>query len=154
MQNSAPKIAELLRGGLRLGCSHKVPAVATGAVPGGCTGPHGSKVTPLRAGCATATPPPSPKTRFWKGFCVFFLVRWVPRCWGWGAEGGGPVPKRCKICGEGVAGSRSGEKINFWGWCRDGDVVVLPARGHGLATHGESEWAAPRRGDKRHSKGR
>lgn len=47
-----------------------------------------------------------------------------------------------------------GKKSIFWGWCRDGDVVVLPARGHGLATHGESEWAAPRRGDKRHSKGR
>lgn len=47
-----------------------------------------------------------------------------------------------------------GKKINFWGWCRDGDVVVLPARDHRLATHGESEWAAPRRGDKRHSKGR
>lgn len=48
-----------------------------------------------------------------------------------------------------------GEKKSILGgWCRDGDVVVLPARGRGLATHGESEWAAPTRGDKRHSKGR
>lgn len=117
---------------------------------------------PLRAGHAAATPPPSPEMpRLGLLERGFFFGGVGAQVLGMGCRGGWPCPPSLvsrKTGGEGAAGSCSGENINFGGlvqgWGRGSAACCSPARGHGLATHRENEWAAPTRGDKRHNKGR